>query len=72
MRDTRRTTATRPLTPEHGDERALCAVEMAEAPYFRAVMAPVREDRGGVAVGAAAWELLGLREGAGVTVLGIE
>ena len=72
VRETRRTVATRPLAPGGGDKRALCAVEMSEAPYFRAVMAPVREVDGGVAIGGAAWELLGLRAGAAVTVLGID
>jgi len=72
VRETRRTVATRPLAPGGGDKRALCAVEMSEAPYFRAVMAPVRSEGGGVSVGAAAWELLGWREGGAVTVLGID
>jgi arginine N-succinyltransferase len=72
VRETKRTVATRPLPVVTGEKRALCAVEMSEAPYFRAAMAPVREDGAGVAVGAAAWDLLGLREGAAVTVLGIE
>ena len=71
--------AGRPLPPADQDpaspkpRRALVAVELAEAPYFRAVLADVRDEGGrGFAVDAAAWDVLGLREGAPVTVLPIE
>jgi arginine N-succinyltransferase len=69
---TRQGHATRAYAPAPGDRKALVAVELPEAPFFRAVMAPARADGSGVAVAEAAWDVLGLREGAAVTVLPID
>jgi arginine N-succinyltransferase len=71
------TKAARPLDAgqvgrTHG-KKALVAVEPAGPPYFRAVMAPVvDEGAAGFAIEASAWELLGLKPGASITVLPIE
>jgi arginine N-succinyltransferase len=70
---TRRTVASRPLAPEPGERKALLAVESGAAPYFRAVMAPARDEgSAGFAVDRAAWDFLGLAAGAPLMVLPIE
>jgi arginine N-succinyltransferase len=71
---TRSGTAGRPLDGEApaARQRALVAVELPEAPFFRAVMADVRDDGPrGFAVERGAWDLLGLREAAPIVVLPI-
>ncbi len=48
-------------------------MELPGPPYFRAVLAEARDEGAhGFAVDAAAWDLLGLKQGAAVTVLPIE
>jgi arginine N-succinyltransferase len=74
---TRLGVATRPLGPGGAEatrsRKALVAVELAEAPYFRAVTAEVRDEgTSGFAVEPAAWDRLGLREAAPVVVLPLE
>lgn len=71
--ETRIARASRPLSPALGDRKALVAIELAEAPFFRAVMAEVRDEgAGGFAVERGAWDRLGLREAAPLVVLPIE
>lgn len=69
---TKRGEATRAFTPAAGDTKALVAVELPEAPFFRAVMAPARAEGAGFAIAERAWGVLGLRAGAPVIVLPIE
>jgi len=77
---TRITRATRCLDGEPGrgpahapGRKALVAIETDGPPYFRAVMAHVVVDgEAGFGVERAAWDLLGLREGAAITVLPVE
>jgi len=76
---TKSASASRPLAPAELDpasprpRRSLVAVEMAGPPYFRAVLADVRDEgANGFAVEPAAWDLLGLHEGAPIVVLPIE
>jgi arginine N-succinyltransferase len=71
--NTRKTTASKPYEPRTGDKKALLAVELPEAPFFRAVMAETIDDGArGVSVAAEAWDLLGLTPGAPLVVLPIE
>ncbi len=71
--DTRRSKADRPITALPGDRKALIAVELPEAPFFRAVMAPVRDEGPrGHAVADDAWELLNLHHTSPLIVLPIE
>jgi arginine N-succinyltransferase len=70
---TKRGEAVRAYAPAAGEAKAIVAVEMAEAPYFRAVMAPVRaEGAGGYEIAAEAWDVLGLSSGSNVIVLPID
>jgi arginine N-succinyltransferase len=69
---TRTTVASRVHDPAPHDKKALVAIEVAESPYFRAVMAHVREEADGFAVEGPAWDVLGLRAGAAITVLPID
>jgi arginine N-succinyltransferase len=70
---TRTTVASRVYEPLPHDKKALVATEPGSHPYFRAVMAHVLdEDAAGYAVEAAAWDMLGLRAGAPITVLPID
>lgn len=70
---TRRTRADRPMKAMPGDAKALVAVEMHGAPFFRAVLAPYRDEGPrGVAVADDAWDVLELHHGATVLVLPIE
>jgi arginine N-succinyltransferase len=71
--DTRKTRADRPMTPAAGDKKALIAIESPEAPFFRAVMAEVRDEGSrGVAVANDAWECLTLRHSSPLIVLPIQ
>src|SRR5262249_35701846 len=55
--DTRRTKADRPFTPGPEDTKAIVAIEFPGPPYFRAVMAQVRDEGiRGFAVSNDAWE----------------
>ena len=71
--ETRKGRSDRPYTPAPGDRRALIAVEMPEAPFFRAVMAQVRDDGSrGFAVANDAWEWLKLTHESPLLVLPID
>jgi arginine N-succinyltransferase len=71
--DTRRSKADRPFSPSGSDKKAILAVEMPEAPFFRAVMAPVRDEgHRGYAVADDAWELLQLHHSSPIIVLPID
>jgi arginine N-succinyltransferase len=71
--DTRKSKAERPITPLATDQMALIAVEWPEPPFFRAVMAKVRDEGPrGYAVADDAWELLNLRHTSPIVVLPIE
>jgi arginine N-succinyltransferase len=62
VNNTLRTKADRPITPAPGDKKALIAVSTACAPYFRAVVAPYRDEgERGIAIAEDAWERLALR-----------
>jgi arginine N-succinyltransferase len=69
---TKRGEAARAFAPAAGEKKALVAVELPEAPFFRAVMAPVRAEGGSFAIAEGAWNVLGLRAGSPVIVLPIE
>ena len=70
---TRRTKADRPLVAGTVETRALLAVESSAPPFFRAVMAPIRDEGArGVAVGEEAWELLNLHHSSPLFVLPLE
>ncbi|HSN99526.1 MAG TPA: arginine N-succinyltransferase [Candidatus Nanopelagicales bacterium] len=72
VQETRRTRADRPFTPGAHERRALLAVERPDAPFFRAVLAPFRDEGGrGIAVAEDAWEHLQLRHTSPVLVLPI-
>ncbi len=48
-------------------------MELPEAPFFRAVMAPARDEgERGFAIAADAWDLLKIERGAAIAVLPIE
>jgi arginine N-succinyltransferase len=71
--DTRRSKADRPITATLADKKALIAVEWPEPPFFRAVMASVRDEGPrGHAVADDAWELLNLRHTSPLIVLPID
>lgn len=71
--DTRRTRADRPFSAQPGDKRALVAVEHTEAPFFRCVMAPIRDEGPrGFAVGDEAWEALSLHHSSPIVVLPVD
>lgn len=71
--DTRKTRADRPLSPAPTDKKAIIAVALPEAPFFRAVMAHVRDDGArGFAVEDDAWEHLKLRHLSPLVVLPVE
>lgn len=71
--NTRRTKADRPFTPVANDMKAILAVDTTEAPFFRAMLAPVRDDGArGIAVEDDAWEALALHHSSPVVVLPIE
>jgi arginine N-succinyltransferase len=71
--DTRRSKADRPMTPGPNDKRALLAVEFSQPPFFRAVMAQVRDEGiRGFAVETDAWEVLKLHHSSPLMVLPIE
>jgi len=71
--DTKRTRADRPFTPIPGDRKAILAIEMPEPPFFRAVLATLRDEGPrGVAVDDDAWETLALHHSSPVIVLPIE
>jgi len=71
--DTRRTKADRPLTPLPTDKKALVAVESPEPPFFRAVLAHVRDEGNrGFAVEDDAWEHLRLHHSSPLMVLPID
>ncbi len=71
--DTRRSKADRPITATAADKKALIAVEWPEPPFFRAVMASVRDEGPrGHAVANDAWELLNLRHTSPLIVLPID
>jgi arginine N-succinyltransferase len=71
--DTRKSRADRPFTAGPNDMRALVAIELPEAPFFRAVMAQVRDEGPrGFAIEADAWELLKLRHSSPIAVLKID
>jgi arginine N-succinyltransferase len=73
VEQTRRTKADRPMTPTAGDKKALVAVELPGAPFFRTVLTPFRDEGPrGVAVADDAWEVLELHHSAPVVVLPIE
>jgi arginine N-succinyltransferase len=71
--DTRRTKADRPITPGAEGKRAIVAVEFPGPPYFRAVMAQIRDEGiRGFAVSNEAWERLELHHGSPLVVLPID
>ena len=72
--DTRRSKADRPFSAGAGGMRALLAeVELPEAPFFRAIMAEVRDEGPrGFAIEADAWELLQLHHSSPIAVLRID
>lgn len=73
VEDTKKRRADRPITPQPSDKRALCAVEMAEPPYFRAVMTTIRDEGSrGIAVENDAWEHLQLHHSSPLIVLPID
>ena len=62
-----------PIVPAPGDEKALVAVECPQAPFFRAVVAKVRDERPtSLGVAQDAWDYLGLQAGTPVVVLPLE
>ncbi|MFT3766217.1 MAG: arginine N-succinyltransferase [Minicystis sp.] len=70
---TRKGEAGRAYVPAAGERKAIVAVELTEAPFFRAVMAPVRDEGAqGFAISADAWDLLKLQRGTPIAVLPIE
>ena len=71
--DTRRTRADRPISPMPADKKALIAIELPEAPFFRAVLGSFRDEGPrGVVVDNEAWEILALHHSSPVIVLPIE
>ncbi len=73
VQETRRARADRPVTPQPGDKRALVAVEYSEPPYFRAVMATIREEGArGVALDNDAWEALHIHHSSPILLLRID
>jgi arginine N-succinyltransferase len=71
--DTRKSKADRPFSPGPNDLRALVAIELGEAPFFRAVMAQVKDEGPrGFAIETDAWELLNLRHSSPIAVLKID
>jgi arginine N-succinyltransferase len=71
--ETKRTRADRPMTATPTDRRALCAVELPGPPFFRAVMAQIRDEGSrGVAVENDAWELLSLHHSSPLYILPID
>lgn len=71
--ETKKSRADRPMTPTPTDRRALCAVEMQGPPYFRAVLAQIRDEGSrGVAIENDAWELLALHHSSPVLILPVE
>jgi arginine N-succinyltransferase len=70
---TKRTKADRPLASTKADTRAIVAVESSDPPFFRAVMASIRDDGPrGVAIEDDAWELLHLHHSSPILVLPLE
>jgi arginine N-succinyltransferase len=70
IEQSRRTRADRPFTPAAGDRKGLVAVESTESPFFRAVIASIRDEPSrGVALGNDAWEHLALHHSSPVIVL---
>jgi arginine N-succinyltransferase len=73
VEDTRRSRADRPFSPSPIDKKALLAVEFPGPPFFRAVMAHVRDEGArGFAVEADAWEALELHHSSPIAVLPLE
>ncbi len=73
VENTLRKRADRPFTPHADDKEGLIAVEFNEPPYFRAVMARMRDEGSrGIAVENDAWEHLELHHSSPVIVLPIE
>jgi arginine N-succinyltransferase len=73
VEETLRRRADRPVTPQPTDMKALCAVEMSEPPFVRAVVAQVRDEGSrGVAVDNNAWEHLALHHSSPVLVLPLD
>jgi arginine N-succinyltransferase len=71
--DTRRARADRPMTPAPTDKKAMVAVEGPEPPFFRAVMAQVRDEgTRGFAVDNDAWEVLQLRHSSPMILLPVD
>lgn len=71
--DTRKTKADRPMTPQAGDHKAIVAVEFPEPPFFRAVIAAVRDEGArGFAVANEAWELLNLHHSSAMMLLPLD
>lgn len=73
VENTIRRRADRPFTPGTHDKKGLIAIEYNEPPYFRAVMAHMRDEGSrGIAVENDAWEHLELHHSSPVIVLPIE
>ena len=71
--NTRRTKADRPFTPLVSDTKAIVAIEATEAPFFRAMLGPVRDEGArGIAVDDEIWESLALHHSSPVVVLPID
>ena len=71
--DSKKTRADRPMTPTPTDKKALCAVEMPGPPYFRAVLAQIRDEGSrGVAVENDAWEILSLHHSSPILILPLQ
>jgi arginine N-succinyltransferase len=73
VEETRWRRADRPITPHPTDVRALCAIEMNEPPFVRAVVAQVRDEGSrGVAIDDDTWEHLALHHASPVILLPLD
>jgi arginine N-succinyltransferase len=73
VEESKRRRADRPITAQPTDKKALCAVEMPEPPFFRAVLASIRDEGSrGIAVDNDAWEHLSLHHSSPLMVLPVD